>query len=1035
MAEQRHCRQCDKALPTDAPGGLCPECLLKVGLASESQDPLDSGGQADVPTASYGQGDHGGAKQEAAALATGQRFGGYQIVGRLGSGGMGTVYEADQLASGRRVALKVLGHRLDSPEAKQRFLREGRLAASVNHPNSVYVFCTEEIAGVPVIAMELVPGGTLEERVRRDGPLPVGEAVDAILQVIEGLEAAEAGGVLHRDVKPANCFVDREGTVKVGDFGLSISTSLRDDSNVTSDGTFLGTPAFCSPEQIRGDELDVRSDIYAVGVTLYYLLTGRMPFKAENLIRMIATVLEHPPKSPQELRPDIPDGLAQAVLRCLQKQPAARFKTYDELRQTLAPYGSSAPTPAALGLRLGAGVVNHLLWAPVVGCVMLASAGNWQRMSSPDYFGSLDHSLQSAIIALLTVLYFAVTEGLWGASPGKALCGLRVVNPSRNVAGLPRALVRAAVYVVFPQTMFLAFVLLIAVGVLSTPPMWLVQLLGYSWFFMMALMFSTARRQNGYAGFQDLVSNTRVVSKSVFQVRPVLSNDAAVPEETEEATPTVGPYHVLSSLDKNGVSELLLAYDTRLLRKIWIRTLPAGEPAVATNLRDLGRPGRLRWLAGKRSDDECWDAYEAPSGNPLVQLLKQPQPWQRVRYWLVDLAEEVAAGAKEQSLPAVLALDRIWITHEGRAKLLDFPAPDAEHHGVEESGLSSELSAPRGDDPASIGPFLNQVAISALEGRPVGPEEARRRSVAVPLPLQAKHVLDDLPTIEGPQQCARQLKPLLDTTASVSHLKRLGMLAICIAPIFLFAGIGVLGLSISQRWIDGHPDVVSLYHCVLQMEKLKRASGQADDAQAQQRRALDVYVAGRFAETISDPAVWSNSFASSLFSKNQRTLAERTVATHPNPAAEEVTAATAHIQPFLDKMPQELPGFPIQGSQMLFIAAGMAAGNLLLFVAIPSMICALLFRGGLLMYVFGIVVVTKDGSRASRLRTFWRSLVTWSPFVLLPLAIVVLAMIGLDPTMSVYLVLALMVALIAWSAWMPVRGIPDRLVGTYLVPR
>ncbi len=171
-------------------------------------------------------------------------------------------------------------------------------------------------------------------------------------------------GVLHRDVKPANCFVDRDGTVKVGDFGLSISTSLRGDSNVTSDGTFLGTPAFSSPEQLRGDELDIRSDIYAVGVTLYYLLTGQMPFKADNLVRLIATVLDNSPASPERIRPDIPQGLARSVMRCLQKQPAARFSAYEDLRQAVAPFGSAALTPAALGLRLGAGILDHVLWRP-----------------------------------------------------------------------------------------------------------------------------------------------------------------------------------------------------------------------------------------------------------------------------------------------------------------------------------------------------------------------------------------------------------------------------------------------------------------------------------------------------------------------------------------------------------------------------------------------------------------------------------------------------------------------------------------------
>ena len=519
MAEERNCGQCGKGLPADAPGGLCPECLLKVGLTSQSQEPVGQGDEGALPTASYGENVDAATKQDTVTLAPGQQFGGYHIVRRLGSGGMGTVYEADQLESGRRVALKVLGHRLGSPEAKKRFLREGRLAASVNHPNSVYVFGTEEIAGVPVIAMELVPGGTLEERVRRGGPLPVGEAVDAILQVIDGLEAAEAGGVLHRDVKAANCFVDREGSVKVGDFGLSISTSLRGDSNLTADGTFLGTPAFSSPEQLRGDELDIRSDIYAVGVTLYYMLTGRMPFKADNMIRLIATVLEHAPVSPRDVRADIPKGLARAVLRCLQKQPAARYKRYDELRQALVPFGSAAPTPAAFGLRLGAGIVDFFVWAPAAGSITLAWIGGLERMSDPDYFGSPDHVLLLAVGGLLHALYFALPEGLWGASPGKAICGVRVVGPRRGVAGVPRMLARAAVYILFPQSVILAYVGLISTGAISNPPEWLTHLLAYSWFAMLALMFSTARQRNGYAGFQDLLSDTRVVSKSVYQAR------------------------------------------------------------------------------------------------------------------------------------------------------------------------------------------------------------------------------------------------------------------------------------------------------------------------------------------------------------------------------------------------------------------------------------------------------------------------------------------------------------------------------------
>jgi serine/threonine protein kinase len=125
---------------------------------------------------------------------------------------MGAVYEAEELLSGRRVALKVLGHSLDSADTRKRFIREGRLAASINHPNSVYVYGTEEIDGAPVITMELVPGGTLHERVKEAGPMSVPEAVDAILQIIAGLEAAHEVGILHRDIKPSNCFIEPSGT-------------------------------------------------------------------------------------------------------------------------------------------------------------------------------------------------------------------------------------------------------------------------------------------------------------------------------------------------------------------------------------------------------------------------------------------------------------------------------------------------------------------------------------------------------------------------------------------------------------------------------------------------------------------------------------------------------------------------------------------------------------------------------------------------------------------------------------------------------
>jgi len=287
MATILSCKSCGVALPADAPEGLCPRCLVNAGLMTE----LAARNAATIAVAPSQRVPESVSASTEPTVSPRQLFGGYRIERALGKGGMGAVFEAEELASGRRVALKVLGHALDSSEARARFLREGRLAATVNHPNSVYIFGTEEIDSTPVITMELVSGGTLQQRVKERGPLPIAEAVDAIVQVIAGLEAAAEKGVLHRDVKPSNCFIDADGTVKVGDFGLSISMLVKAEVTLTASGMFLGTPAYASPEQLRGDELDARSDIYAVGVTLYFLLTGKTPFHSENMVQLVATVL------------------------------------------------------------------------------------------------------------------------------------------------------------------------------------------------------------------------------------------------------------------------------------------------------------------------------------------------------------------------------------------------------------------------------------------------------------------------------------------------------------------------------------------------------------------------------------------------------------------------------------------------------------------------------------------------------------------------------------------------------------------------
>src|SRR4029434_8931938 len=234
-----------------------------------------------------------------------------------------------------------------------------------------------------------------------------------ILQVIAGLETAQTAGVLHRDVKPANCFITPEGAVKVGDFGLSVSTLARSDSQLTASGVMLGTPSYAPPEQLRADELDVRADIYSVGATLYALLTGRAPFEGDNAVQVVAAVLDKQPAPISNFRSDVPAALAQVVTQSLEKKPENRFPNYAELREALLPFGTMAPEPAPLGLRFIAGVIDETLtFLPYMAYPMLVGndLGNaW--LQSRDL-----RTLSYLLLYLIgRFAYYGITEGLWGA--------------------------------------------------------------------------------------------------------------------------------------------------------------------------------------------------------------------------------------------------------------------------------------------------------------------------------------------------------------------------------------------------------------------------------------------------------------------------------------------------------------------------------------------------------------------------------------------------------------------------------------------
>ena len=286
----------------------------------------------------------------------GSHVGPYRVVRLLGRGGMGEVYEAEHLDTNRRVALKILNHTLPTAAERARFLREGQLAASINHPNSVYVFATEEIAGTLVIVMELATGGTLKDIVRAHGPMAPAAAVDAILQVMDGLEAAAATGVSIVMSNRRTASSMATASSRSATSGSHLPHWHRRRRTLHAWVPVLGTPAFAPPEQIRGGSLDVRSDLYSTGATLYYLLTGHPPFTGDGVVQVVANVLEGGANSPSRLKPDVPDALGQIVLRCLAKTPSERPDSYQRLRRELLPFSSQAPAPATPTARVIAAI-------------------------------------------------------------------------------------------------------------------------------------------------------------------------------------------------------------------------------------------------------------------------------------------------------------------------------------------------------------------------------------------------------------------------------------------------------------------------------------------------------------------------------------------------------------------------------------------------------------------------------------------------------------------------------------------------------
>lgn len=262
---------------------------------------------------------------------TGKEILHYKILEKLGEGGMGVVYKAEDTKLERIVAIKFLPHNIPiSKEDKERFKIEAKAAAALNHPNIATIHAIEELDDDMFIVMEFVDGDELKNIIShyKDSPLQINDITSYAIQIAEGLEAAQKKGIVHRDIKSSNIMITKDGKVKIMDFGLA---KIGKGSQVTKIGTTVGTIAYMSPEQAHGDELDHRSDIWSFGVVMYEMLTGKMPFKGDYDQAIIYSIINEEPHSVKEIRTDVPDSILRVNQKMLLKDPAERYQTTKEI--------------------------------------------------------------------------------------------------------------------------------------------------------------------------------------------------------------------------------------------------------------------------------------------------------------------------------------------------------------------------------------------------------------------------------------------------------------------------------------------------------------------------------------------------------------------------------------------------------------------------------------------------------------------------------------------------------------------------------
>jgi eukaryotic-like serine/threonine-protein kinase len=995
-----------------------------------------------------------------------EAVGAYRLIKPLGAGGMGTVYEAVEVGTERRVALKLIAaEHAASQDALERFRREGRLASAIAHPRCVFVLAADEQAGRPYIVMELMPGATLKDLVEQRGALPPQEAIAKILDVIDGLREAHRLGVIHRDVKPSNCFLDKNGRVKIGDFGLSKSLVL--DAHLTRTGSFVGTPLFASPEQVRGEGVDQKSDVYSVAATLYCLLTGRAPFQGSDAAITLVRIASDPVPPMRTLRPALPQALDDVVLRGLERDRLRRWANLDELREALLPFVPGQLAAPPQGLRFGAFLIDYFTLVTInlaIGMVIWVTQGI--ELGNPR---TSVNPWQLGLGMLLWALWWGLSESMWSCSLGKWLLGLRVRNKAGTARAAPSQIaLRLLVFYVLANLGSLPFYSFVVVQEQLTPQehLTLTLLLGLLFYPLeavgIALIVCTMRWTNGYRGLHEFASGTRVVRLPAHQKRRSVGSDKLNQTLTHPAglPQRIGAYAVKGALRYTPEAKVLLGEDATLQREVLIYLRPVTEPPTDAARRELSRPTRLRWLAGSQDETERWDAFMSPPGRSLRDLVNGSGslPWSEVRPLLEQLAAELNTAGKDDTVPAILAVDQVRVQSNGQVQLLDWPLRDEDSQPTLGAPQQQALS------------FLGHVAVLALEGRPWRPDDPRnpRHCVRAPVPEHAASLLAPLLGLEKPYRNIKDFECELAATAErpteVTRGRRAAQLAVLTLLVF-FAMCGCMmpaGLALGFASVMAYSVKTELASATL--KDLEQGAWR-DFALSTVNPDLNARLCG-FVQLDADLQLRDQLQKHS--ESNKRELQARydamswpmrqTVRAVEKSVQQAVEQQKAQVRVDLKGMPANLGDFRLKANwhlsaknqvhldpQPLATMFTITTG----FWLAVWVIWAFLWRGGLSYRWLGLSLVRANGRKAARWQCALRALLVWAPVVGLWMASLWLEVwywsawpASAEDSWLLWLswglwwvAMMLLAAYACLAILYPRRTVHDWMTGIYLVPR